>query len=147
VFALVAALVFAADRVTKMMVLRSVRPGTQIQVLPHVWITNTQNAGAAFGFAQGGSLLLPFIVASIVVVAGMIYYVATRSVTVTTGLVLGLIAGGAVGNGYDRVLRGSVTDFVALHFWPVFNLADAAITVGVLILVAGFALRPKTSDS
>ncbi|MGH7861907.1 MAG: signal peptidase II [Candidatus Dormibacteraceae bacterium] len=147
VFALTAAVVFAADRVSKSAVLASVTPGTEIQVAPHLWITNAQNAGAAFGFAQGGSLLLPFLLASLVVTLGLIYYVAAHSVRSSSALVLGLILGGTLGNGYDRLLRGSVTDFVSVHFFPIFNVADSAITIGVLLLVVGFALRPKNSDS
>jgi signal peptidase II len=55
--------------------------------------------------------------------------------------VLGLVLGGTLGNGYDRIMFGTVTDFINFHFWPVFNVADASITVGVVALVAGYLLR------
>ena len=54
---------------------------------------------------------------------------------------LGLILGGTLGNGYDRVVHGTVTDFINFHFWPVFNVADSAISIGVLLMIAGYLLR------
>jgi signal peptidase II len=63
------------------------------------------------------------------------------------GVLLGLILGGTAGNGYDRLLHGTVTDFIALHFWPVFNVADSAITVGVVLLLLGYVLRQRSESS
>ena len=64
-----------------------------------------------------------------------------------SGALLGLILGGTVGNGYDRLLHGTVTDFIALHFWPVFNVADSAIYIGVVLLLIGYVLRQKGRPS
>jgi signal peptidase II len=58
---------------------------------------------------------------------------------------LGLIMGGTLGNGFDRIVHGTVTDFVNVHFWPVFNVADSAISIGVVALVAGYVLRRPTA--
>lgn len=135
--------VFVLDRVSKGLVVANVPYGTERQVLPFVWITNTHNAGAAFGFAQGGALLLLFLVGSIAVSAGLVYYVARTPVSIVTGALLGLIMGGTAGNGYDRLFNQTVTDFVSLHFWPVFNLADSAISVGVALLLAGYLVRSR----
>jgi signal peptidase II len=137
----VAAVVFVADRLTKALVAAYVVPGTEHQVLPFVWITNTRNSGAAFGVAQQGTAF--FLLASIAVAAGLVYYVLRHPVGGGAGLVLGLIMGGTAGNGYDRLLVGTVTDFIAVHFWPVFNVADSAISVGVALLLAGYLLRPR----
>src|ERR1700730_18172957 len=63
------------------------------------------------------------------------------------GVRLWLILGGTAGNGYDRLLHGTVTDFIALHFWPVFNVADSAITVGVVLLLLGYVLRQNGRPS
>ncbi|HSR23897.1 MAG TPA: signal peptidase II [Candidatus Eisenbacteria bacterium] len=142
-FALLAVLVFVADRATKLAVTANVASGTERRVLPFVWITNTHNAGAAFGVAQEGTLLLLFVVGSIAVAIGLVYYVARTPVTAAVGALLGLIMGGTVGNGYERLLNGTVTDFIALHFWPVFNVADSAITVGVVLLLAGYLVRSR----
>jgi signal peptidase II len=49
--------------------------------------------------------------------------------------------GGSIGNGFDRIAFGTVTDFINFHFWPVFNVADSAISIGVVALLAGYVLR------
>jgi signal peptidase II len=141
-FGLVAAGVFVLDRVTKGLVNASVPQGTEVNVIPGlVWIANYRNAGAAFGLAPAGSLL--FLVASVVVAVALVIYVARNPGHPLTDAVLGLILGGTLGNGYDRAFHGSVTDFIALHWWPVFNVADSAISVGVALLLAGYLLRAR----
>ncbi|HKF17120.1 MAG TPA: signal peptidase II [Candidatus Dormibacteraeota bacterium] len=140
-FVLVAILVFIIDRVSKGLVTANVPYGTEREVLPYVWITNTLNSGAAFGVAQNGTPL--FLVASVVVAAGLVFYLVRNPVGAWTGALLGLIMGGTTGNGYDRLFHGTVTDFVALHWWPVFNAADSAISVGVALLLVGYLLRGK----
>jgi signal peptidase II len=139
-----AVLVFIVDRVTKALVIANVPIGTEQDLLPHVWITNTENAGAAFGVAQGGALLLLFSLGSIAVAIGLVVYVARTPISPWAGALLGLILGGTVGNGYDRLFLKTVTDFVATHVWPVFNIADSAITVGVVLLLAGYLVRSRS---
>lgn len=138
---LLAVLVFIVDRVSKGLVTANVPYGTEREVLPRIWITNTLNSGAAFGVAQNGTLL--FLVASVVVAAGLVFYLARNPVGAWTGALLGLIMGGTIGNGYDRLFHGTVTDFVALHWWPVFNAADAAVSVGVVLLLAGYLVHQR----
>jgi len=140
-FVLVAVLIFIADRVSKGLITANIPYGSERQVLPHIWITNTLNAGAAFGVAQNGTLL--FLVASVVVAAGLVYYAVRSPVGAGTGAILGLILGGTVGNGYDRVVYHTVTDFVELRWWPVFNVADSAISVGVVLLLLGYFARSR----
>ena len=134
---------FAADRVTKTLVLANVPEGTERQVLPFVWITNAHNAGAAFGVAQGGQLLLVFLLGSTAVAIGLVYYVIRTPISIAVGALLGLILGGTVGNLYERVFLHTVTDFVALHWWPVFNVADSAVSVGVALLLLGYLVRSR----
>lgn len=138
---LLAVLVFIVDRVSKGLVTANVPYGTEREVLPHIWITNTLNSGAAFGVAQNGTPL--FLVASFVVAAGLVFYMVRNPVGAWTGALLGLIMGGTIGNGYDRLFHGTVTDFVALHWWPVFNAADAAVSVGVVLLLAGYLVHQR----
>jgi signal peptidase II len=142
-FAVVAVLVFVLDRVTKLLVSANVPVGTEQRVLPFVWITNTHNAGAAFGFAQEGALLAVFLVGSIVVSVGLVYYVVRTPISAAAGVLLGLIMGGTVGNGFERLVNHTVTDFIAVHFWPVFNVADSAISVGVALLLLGYLVRSR----
>ena len=134
--------VFALDRVTKALVNASVPLGTESPAIDHfIWITHIQNSGAAFGIAPFGSVF--FLLVSIVVALALVAYVATQRVAGPIAGLLGLVFGGTVGNGYDRLFHGSVTDFVALHWWPVFNVADSAISVGVALLVLSSLVRRK----
>ncbi|HKC20565.1 MAG TPA: signal peptidase II [Candidatus Dormibacteraeota bacterium] len=132
------------DRITKSLVAAQVAYGTEVPVLGHlVGITNVRNSGAAFGFAPAGATF--FLIASIVVAIGLIVYVARNPGTPWNDGVLGLILGGTLGNGFDRVAYGTVTDFVNFHFWPVFNLADSAISIGVVLLIATYVIRKPAS--
>jgi signal peptidase II len=138
----VAVLVFVADRVTKNLVTQSVPFGTEVPAVDHlVWITNIHNSGAAFGLAP--ALAIVFLVASVVVSVGLVVYVLTHPNPIAADVVLGLILGGTIGNGFDRIVYGTVTDFIALHFWPVFNVADSAVSVGVVLLALGYLTRAK----
>jgi signal peptidase II len=105
-----------------------------------VWIAHTQNTCAAFG--QGCTLSFLFVPLYAAVAVGVIVYEVRNPNSAWTDALLGLILGGTAGNGYDRVVHaGSVTDFIALHFWPVFNVADSAISIAVVGLLAGYLLR------
>jgi signal peptidase II len=140
----VAVLVFIADRVTKDLVTATVPYGTEFAAIDHlVWITNIHNSGAAFGLAPAFAIV--FLLASFGVACGLIVYVFTHRDSVPADLVLGLVLGGTVGNLFDRVMFGTVTDFVAVHFWPVFNVADSAVSTGVVLLLLGYVLRRPQS--
>jgi len=139
-FACVAVIVFIADRITKNLVSENVPYGTEVPIVDHlVWVTNIHNSGAAFGLAP--ALALVFLVASIAVSIGLVAYVATHRNELAVDAVLGLILGGTVGNGFDRVMYGTVTDFITVHFWPVFNVADSAVSTGVVLLAVGYLVR------
>jgi signal peptidase II len=139
-FVVIALCVFALDRLTKSLVNANVPFGTEVSVIDHVvGITNVHNSGAAFGFAPAGAAI--FLIASVAVSVGLAVYVARNPGDLRTDAILGLIMGGTVGNGFDRIAYGTVTDFVNFHFWPVFNVADSAISIGVVALLAGYVLR------
>lgn len=141
---MVAVLVFIADRVTKDIVTATVPFGTEVAAIDHlVWITNIHNSGAAFGLAPAFAIV--FLLASFGVACGLIVYVFTHRDSLPADLVLGLVLGGTVGNLFDRVMFGTVTDFVAVHFWPVFNVADSAVSTGVVLLLLGYVLRRPPS--
>lgn len=141
IFVLAALIVFAADRVTKALVVADMPVGVEHPAVDHVvWITHVENSGAAFGVAPLGSAF--FLAVSLAVAIGLIVFETRRHTFSAADACLGLVLGGALGNAFDRVFNGgSVTDFIALHFWPVFNVADASISVGVLALVIGYGLR------
>jgi signal peptidase II len=136
--------VFVLDRVTKNLVVAEIPYGTEVSVIGHVvGITNVRNSGAAFGFAPAGAWF--FLVASVVVAIALVIYVVRSPSNLWNDALLGLILGGTLGNGYDRIVHGTVTDFVNVHFWPVFNVADSAISIGVVGLIAGYLLRKEPS--
>jgi signal peptidase II len=137
----VAALTVVADQVTKQLALdRLDRPVDLIEGL--VTLRLTFNPGGAFGIFKGAPGL--FLVASIVIVAIIVVW-AGKLDTGTGVIPLGLILGGGLGNLSDRAFRelgGRVVDFIDLHYWPVFNLADTAIVLGVVtILWSSFRTR------
>lgn len=153
---LTALLVVIADRITKAMILARIEPGSWIEVMPGVALTHVHNRGIAFSlFAGGGPLtrviLHLVIFTSVVIIAAMVVRHGHHSRL--GGLAFGLILGGAVGNLIDRVLYGAVIDFVHLWVraggrtwsWPDFNIADASITVGAVLLIAS-ELRAGRSE-
>ena len=132
--------VFVLDRVTKTLVSAQVPFGTEVSVIGRfVGITNLHNSGAAFGLAPAGAGF--FLVAAVAIAVGLVVYVARTPGDLWTDAALGLIMGGTLGNGYDRIMFGTVTDFINFHFWPVFNVADSAVSIGVVALIAGYLLR------
>jgi signal peptidase II len=138
-FVLTALAVFALDRITKSLVMANVPFGTEVAAIDHiVGITNVRNSGAAFGFAPAGTMF--FFIASAAVAIGLAIYVAGHPGDLRTDAILGLIMGGTLGNGFDRIVHGTVTDFINVHFWPVFNVADSAVSIGVVALLAGYLL-------
>ncbi len=127
--------VLALDQASKAYVRAEMTIGRSIPVLPDVFsITHINNKGAAFGLFPGRVGF--FIAVALIVLVGIGYvwwrYRPRRWFTVHA---LGLTAAGALGNLVDRVVAGYVTDFFEIHGWPVFNVADAALDVGVAILV------------
>ena len=127
--------VFAADRVTKLLVQRNLALDSPRPLLDGlVYLNHTQNSGAAFSLGQRfGNLYLVF--ALVAAVAIVYAYRRVPTGEIWTRLALGMILGGALGNAFDRLASSSVTDFIDLRWWPVFNVADSCIVVGALILV------------
>jgi signal peptidase II len=131
----VAAIVVIVDRVTKLVVERRFGvPYGPRQIVDHVLFLNvTRNAGAAFGIFQ--NFTVGFLVISAVVMAGiLIYYWRLPRGDWTGRLGLALVFGGAISNAYDRAVKGSVIDFIQVPHWPIFNVADIAVTTGAVLL-------------
>ena len=133
-----ALLILLADQATKAWLRATVALGESIQLLPGVFhITHARNTGAAFSLLEGATPLLAM--AAVLVIAAIVYTarrVGTR-LPLSLGLALGLPLGGALGNLWDRLRLGYVTDlfdFRLINF-PVFNVADSAITVGIGLLI------------
>jgi len=151
--AAIAVLVLAADLLSKVAVVATLSDRAPVKLLGGLlYLVEARNAGAAFSFAQGATVLFTAIAALVIVI---ILRTASQLRSLPWAICLGLILGGAAGNLADRLfrapapLRGRVVDWISLldpdgRIWPVFNLADSAIVVGgvlaVLLAFAGFEL-------
>lgn len=142
-----AAVVIALDQATKQWALSALGDGPVDLIEGILSLRLTYNPGGAFGILQG----LPgfFLVASVVVI-GVILIWAHRLDDARLVVPLGAVLGGGLGNLADRVFRdtqGRVVDFIDLHVWPVFNLADSSIVIGVLLILLLSARSPKAAES
>ncbi|TLF81048.1 signal peptidase II [Nocardia cyriacigeorgica] len=135
----IAAVLFALDLLTKVIVVATLTPGDPVYLIGDVVrLSLVRNPGAAFSMATGMTWLLTLVAAAVVI--GVIRIGRTlRSLWWAVGL--GMVLGGALGNLVDRLFRspgplqGHVVDFVAVGWWPVFNVADSAIVCGAILLV------------
>jgi signal peptidase II len=150
---LVAMAIVVADRLSKIYIQHALTVFDSISVIPGLCrIVHTENPGAAFGILADGSPLMRAAVligVSTIVLLFVASALFSRTSTFTslgTRIGLALILGGALGNLYDRILRGTVTDFVEVYngtwSFPAFNVADSAITIGSIILLLDL-LRPR----
>lgn len=148
----IAGLVIALDQWTKELV-RSTLPfqatwlPTWLDWLsPYARIVHWSNSGAAFGSFQSGNSVFSAL-AVVVILAILYYYPRVESRDWTLRLAMGLQLGGAAGNLIDRLQIGRVTDFISIGSFPVFNVADSAISVGVVVLLLGVWLREKDAKA
>ena len=141
---LVLALVLAADQLTKWLVRESMRRGEEDPIFPALKLVNVRNDGVAFGIDAGGQTLIIVLIA--VALIALVLYFARHTSKPLMWLPVGLLLGGALGNIIDRVREGAVVDFLKLPAWPAFNLADVAITVGVLSLIYVLERRQPDRD-
>ena len=152
---LISALVYAADQLTKRLVVAHIPLGGAIPVIPGVFrITHWTNEGAAFSlFADSASphavrwgLVAFTVIASLAVLIALVRMGSRISAATVS---LALILGGALGNLHDRILTGSVVDFIEVHIihyhWPDFNIADSAVVTGACLLLLDSLLPKKAS--
>jgi signal peptidase II len=143
---LIASLIVALDQWTKYLVRSRLELGeiwAPIPALaPYVRIVHWNNTGAAFGLLPSASLVFT-VVAIIVSIAIIYYFPRVPGSQPILRLALALQLGGAVGNLIDRLLLGTVTDFVSIVTFPVFNVADSCISIGVALLVAAMWVEER----
>ena len=141
--ALLAAAVLVVDQVTKALARGGVERGDSDPIFPGLKLVNVRNDGVAFGLAAGGKTVV--IVLIVLALVGLLVYFGRHATRPLMWLPTGLLIGGALGNIIDRIAEGAVTDFLKLPGWPAFNVADVAITFGVLALA--YVLEgPKRGD-
>jgi signal peptidase II len=125
--------VVALDQATKAIVRSSIPRGSSEKFFLGINFVNTRNTGVAFGLLSGGGAVVVVIIG--VALVALAAYFATHADKPLLWLPTGLLLGGAVGNLLDRLRGDAVTDFIDLPLWPPFNVADMAITFGVLSLL------------
>jgi signal peptidase II len=141
----VAAAVVGLDQATKALVRANVDRGSSDSIFPGVDLVHVHNRGVAFGLLSNGGTLL--IILACVGVAALLIFFFTHRDRPYVWLPTGLLLGGAAGNLIDRARLGHVTDFIDLPLWPAFNLADVAITFGVLALLYVLEGPPKRDEA
>jgi len=146
----VAAAVLLLDALTKQWAMTALADGP-VELFGPVRFALVHNKAGAFGL---GGAFVPFLAVAALVLVVVMVTVGSASARVSLAIPLGLILGGAFGNVGDRIfrspgfLRGAVVDFVDVGFWPVFNLADAAITCGcIVLLIASWSPERRESEA
>jgi len=139
IFIIAAAVIFL-DQLTKFIVTKSLILNQQISVIKGIFsLTLVHNRGAAFGILKNQ---VPLFVFTSIIAVGLIYSeLKNKGNRTVYSIALSLILAGALGNLIDRVFFGYVIDFLDFHVWPVFNVADSAITIGAVLL--GVSLLKK----
>lgn len=149
IYYLVAIVIVAIDQWTKWLVVKNMELGERIQVVePTFALLSHRNRGAAWGMLEGQMWL--FTIVTVLVIAGILYYFHKDAKGKPLfQLSLMIILGGAIGNFIDRLYRGEVVDFIDVlipiinYDFPIFNIADAALTIGVGLVIIVLFLEEK----
>ncbi len=140
----VAAVIYILDRLTKSIIIAGLSQSQSVMVIPNIFhITLILNKGTAFGLFKNQSIF--FVLLSLLVISVIILYICKNKLrNIILSIALGLILGGAVGNLVDRIRFGYVVDFLDFRIWPVFNIADSAITIGLALLAWNILCIPSS---
>jgi signal peptidase II len=151
-YLLIALLIVGADRWTKILIVERLPYLSSTEIAPYLSIVHARNYGGAFGFlSQHGDASYIFLVLPLIIIAGLIYYLLRYQHTGTVKLSLTCILAGALGNMYDRLRYGYVTDFIDVYYkqyhWPAFNVADMSITFGIGLWIFTQLFLTKKAES
>ncbi len=130
---MIAFFIASADQATKFIIEALVPQNTYIILTSFLRISHIKNTGSAFGILQNTNAL--FAALTLLVIIGIIYFfdrIPEKKLALTG---YSLILGGAIGNLADRIFLGGVIDFIDFKFWPAFNIADSALTLGIILLL------------
>jgi len=142
----IAIFVFLLDRASKIFVLRNLKLNESVEIIKNIfYFTLVRNTGAAFGIFKNQTLF--FIVVSILAVITIVIYIKKfLNIPFMIKIGLALILGGALGNLVDRLCFGYVVDFLDFKIWPVFNIADSAITAGTFLLIVNLMTKKRATN-
>lgn len=139
------ALLFLSDRLSKLLALKFLSAGPSVEIFPFFHLTYAENTGAAFSILQNCNTF--FIVVSLILITVLSVLrrgISSHGAAAAWGVIM--VMGGALGNLYDRLVFGFVIDFLDFRVWPVFNLADSFISVGVCLMAWGMRNRGGIRD-
>jgi signal peptidase II len=148
-YLLIATLVLLFDQFTKYWVSMKLREGDEIEIIRGFFkFSYTENPGIAFGMLNNGNVKWLLVAISVAAIMVVVYYMRRTPISNTLLLwSLALLAAGICGNLIDRVRLGRVIDFILLYYrdyqWPVFNIADTAITIGAALMAIELFLAPQ----
>ena len=136
------------DQITKILVVNSLVPGENIEIIKNIFnIIYTNNTGAAFSILLGKRIFL--IVVAVLIIGVLLYYIKRNKIEKNKdNIALSFVIGGSLGNLIDRIVRGYVIDFISIKLgnynFPIFNVADILIVIGVFLLL--LSSRRRQSD-
>ncbi|MDO8741118.1 MAG: signal peptidase II [Candidatus Woesearchaeota archaeon] len=137
IFFLIPVLIILFDQFTKFLIKNYLALGQSFPLIKNtVYFTYIQNTGAGFGLFRSFNSVLIWV--SVIIIGIILYYYGEIIKNKITTTAFALVLGGAAGNLIDRIFLGYVVDFIDFRFWPAFNVADSAVTIGVIILIIYF---------
>lgn len=146
IYWLVGPVVFIADRLTKWAVTSDLSLGQSVALIPGVLnITYILNPGGAFGLMPNGGVFFTVVTVA-VFIAVSVYMLIRRPTGRALVVALGLVAGGTAGNLFDRLTVGEVIDWIDFRVWPVFNIADAALVLGLGLIALQVLLADRDAE-
>lgn len=143
--AMLAAVILVVDQAIKENVRATMDPGESIRLIPGLKLTRVTNEGIAFGLFPGRQTVVAVLtVIALAAIALALSGLVKRNMTAAIGC--GLLVGGSLGNLFDRLAHGGVTDYIDFVYWPAFNIADIGITVGAVLIVVGLLRHADEED-
>ena len=140
----IALAVFLFDQLAKKYISKSLSLGRSIPVIKDIFhLTLVHNSGVAFGLFKNRQAFFIIITSIVILYITLALFLNRKQNSLSSRIAFGLILGGACGNLLDRLRLGFIVDFFDFRIWPVFNIADSAITIGIFILAIDFLVRPK----
>lgn len=132
IFFLISIFIILFDQITKILIRTQIKEGTSVAIIPKMlYFTHATNTGASFSMLTSYSFLLTII--AILVIIGIFFFY--KKIPGNYRTAAALILGGTAGNLIDRLQYGSVTDFIDVRIWPIFNVADSAISIAAILLI------------
>lgn len=144
-FLILTLFIISFDQISKYIVIQNLKLGESVPNSGIFRFTHAQNTGTAFSLFQNQTDILT-IVSFVAIVLIIFIYLSIEKPSNYIYLSYGLLFGGAFGNLIDRVRLGYVTDFFDVGFWPIFNIADSAITIGIILMLFNYLIYNKNNE-